>query len=178
MSKMDRFKRRNRSRERKEKPQAIPAPRPDPVHVEIEIAETNRPTPERYARGSWIEPTGKDAAAHLLIDRHVDMIGKLYATGQLSYAQEASARQFQEIVAAWLAELALAGYRSCLVDGGGGYDAGEGNPAVKAAHHAMQRRLGAVRYAFLRMETEKPSDGVPRDLAALRRALDAFAGER
>lgn len=176
MSKMDRFKKRNR--ERKDKPQAVAAPRPDPVYIATVEAIDNRPTPERRARGVWQEPTGKDADNHMLRDLAEDMIGRLYIERALTYAQFEAARSFQALVRAFQDELGVSGYRSCLADGGGGYDGSDGKPEVVAAYRAMQRRIGAVRFYFLRSECDKGPERHPGNLAALRVALDAFAGER
>jgi hypothetical protein len=176
MSKLDRLKKRNR--ERKDKPVIVEAPRPDPVYTQTVDAIDNRPTPERYARGSWIEPTGKDAADHVLIDRDCDMIGRLYRQNALTYAQFEAARSFQAILAAFQAELGVSGYRSCLADNAGGYEGSDGNPAVFAMYDAVKRRLGAVRFVFLRTECDKPAERHPGNLAALRVALDAFSGEK
>lgn len=173
MSKMDRFKRRNR--ERKEKPVII-TPSRDPVYIATIETVDNRPTSERRARGIWLEPSGKDADDHMLIDRACDMIGRLYAQHAITYAQFEAARTFQDIVAAFHAELGIAGYRSCLADNAGGYDGSDGNPDTIRAYDAMKRRLGAVRFLFLRTECDKPSERHPGNLAALRIALDAMAG--
>ena len=146
--------------------------------MEIITVETidNRPTPERRARGVWQEPTGKDASDHMLRDLAPDMIGRLYTQRALNLQQHDAARDFQSIVAAFQAELGLGGYRSCLADDGGGYDAGDGNPAVFAAYEGMKRRLGAVRFMFLRSECDKGPERNPGNLALLRNALDAFSG--
>ena len=174
MSKHDRIKRRNRNRERQTKPQAIASPR---EYQPVQIVQTidNRPTAERMRRGIWIVAS-RDEDAHIVIDRAVDMIGRLFATGQIDYAQHVAARQFQEIVDAGIAELGCTGYRSCLAGGIGGHDGDDGNPAAWRAYDAMKRRLGAVRFAFLRMETEKGPTEYPQDIAVLRRALDHFNG--
>jgi len=176
MSKADRFKKRNR--ERKDKPEAVEAPRPDPVYIPTVEAVSNRPTPERYARGSWIVPTGKDADDHVLIDRHCDMIGRLFAQHALTYPQYEAARTFQAIVAAFHIELGVSGFKSCLSENLGGYDGTDGNAEVFKAYDGMKRRLGAIRFMFLRTECDKPAERHPGNLALLRNALDAFAGEK
>lgn len=175
MSKIDRWKKRNR--ERKQRPQPIAAPRPDPVYVDTIEAVDNRPTPERRARGIWIEPTGKDADDHMIRDAAVDMIGKLFAMNRITYAQYEAARTFQAIVAAFQQELGVSGYRSCLADHTGGYDGSDGNPEVIAAYRAMQRRIGVTRFLLLRTECDKGPDQKPGNLDVLRKALDAFIGE-
>jgi hypothetical protein len=173
MSKQDRFKRRNR--ERRDKPPVEASPRPEPCYISTIETIDNRPTPERMARGIWITPE-RNPDENITIDRAVDMIGLLFATGQIDYAQHAAARQFQEILESWLAELSLVGFRSCLAGGVGGYDNSDGDPAAARAHDAMMRRLGSVRYWYLRSEIDKGPDGRMPDLAILRRALDAYNG--
>jgi len=139
-------------------------------------AAVERPTPERAERGTWIEPKGPARQWMPVRDEAVDMIGALYVGGSISAGQRDAARVFQGIVADWLAELGVAGYRSCLDDTGGGYDAGDGNPDAIRRHDEMRARLGTVRYLFLRSEVEKPADCRPADLDLLRRALDAVNG--
>jgi len=171
MSKHDRNKRRNRERQTKPVPHTITMPQDMPITITFTV--DNRPTPERMARGIWITPD-RNADEHITIDRACDMIGRLFATGQIDYAQHVAARQFQEITDAGIAELGCTGYRSCLAGGIGGHDGGDGNAVAWRAYDAMKRRLGAVRFAFLRTETEKPHDARPADLVALRNALDKF----
>jgi hypothetical protein len=130
------------------------------------------PTPQRAARGQWADrPKGIEAP---MVDMAHDMIGALHCAGRITYAQEQAARLFQEILAAYLAEYGLGGYRSCLAGDTRAFDAGDGNPDAWAAHDTLKRRLGAVRYAFLRTEVDKPNGAKPQDMDALRKALDAI----
>lgn len=138
--------------------------------------ETARPTPERKRRGVWAKPTGADKHMHPMVDLAHDMIGALYAEGKLSHSQEQAARLFQELRAGFVAELGVTGYRSCLDDSRGGYDAGDGDAEAIRAYQGLANKIGRVKTALLTVETEKPGDGKPNDLAALRNALDCVAG--
>ena len=134
-----------------------------------------RPTKERAARGVWAVTDG-DRSKAPMIDRAHDMIGVLDTQGKINHSQEQAARVFQEVVAAYIADLGIGSYRSCLNDGGGGHDGGDGNIEAKRAHDGLKKRLGAVRYLYLRTETEKPTDGKPGSIEYLRRALDGING--
>lgn len=140
-------------------------PEPDEAHT----AEILRPTSERLARGMWTTAAPRAP----VIDMAEDYIGRLYAEGLIQYHHHEAARHFQAIVAAFMADLPLAGYRSCLAEGFGGYDGGDGNPAAARAYEAMKHKLGAVRFAYLRTETEKPADAKRGSVEWLRRALEA-----
>jgi hypothetical protein len=138
-------------------------PAPEPTE------ETQRPTAERMSRGVWTIAAPRAPA----VDLAADYIGKLYAAKLIEYHHHESARAFQQIVAAFMADLPVAGFRSCLAEGFGGYDAGDGNPEAAKAYASMKRKLGAVRFAYLRTETEKPADAPIRDVDTLRNALEA-----
>lgn len=170
MSKADRLRRLKRKRETRDKPVASVAA-PVPVRGQAGRDRVVRPTQERMRRGQWHEPASPLAPA---FDAECDMIAALYSAGQITAGQHDAARLFQQIVASWIAELALNGYRSCLDFSGGGYDSGDGDPSVKAAHDALKAKLGAVRYLYLRSEVEKPADRSPADIGMLRTALDAI----
>jgi hypothetical protein len=131
--------------------------------------EILRPTAERQAKGMWAELKPRAPA----IDLACDYIGKLYAMKLIEYHHHEAARLFQSIVAAFQADLPIGGYRSCLAEGVGGYDAGDGNPEAMREYERMKRKLGAVRFIYLRNETAKPADARVRDVDVLKRALDA-----
>ena len=142
--------------------QAISAPEPRNAPVRV--------TPQRFSRGIWADSNlGRDSP---MMDLAPDMIGRLYATRQITSAQHDAARLFSEILDAWLVELALPGYRSCLAGGSGGYDGGDGNPEAARAHDRMKSKLGSVCYLYIRSELEKPADREPASLKMLRLALD------
>lgn len=172
MSKADRLRRLKRKRESREKPvpekPAVAETRPRPS---VSRDRSIRPTPERMRHGNWQEPSSHDAPA---FDAGSDMIGALYASEQITPGQHDAARLFQSVVAAWIGELGTSGYRSCLDISVGGYDSGDGDPSVKAAHDALKAKLGAVRYLYLRSEVDKPADRSPADIETLRTALDAI----
>ena len=155
---------------------------PKDVHVQpvgevtLRTAPTTRPTWERLQHGCWAEPSGMGKDMQPIVDLASDMIGELYQGRQITTAQEQAARTFQEVRAAWLAELDLAGFKSCLAGGVGGYDGGDGNPEAKAAYQAIERRIGMVKTAILEIECAKLAGAKPNCLIALRRALDVMGG--
>ena len=161
-------RRRHKNRQRENKPPQAPAPESETIVAEKAI----RPTVERYALGQW----HKASRSGPVVDLCHDMIAALHTAGQISYGQEQNARLFQEVRAAWLGELALSGYRSCLDIGATGYDATDGNPAAIKSHDAMKQRLGVVRYLYIATEVEKGPHQVPASMVTLRRALDAIGG--
>lgn len=138
----------------------------------VDVAVIERPTPERMERGIWSIGT-KHAP---VIDLACDMVGELYALNMLTYSQEQAARRFQEIVADYMADLAVPQYRSCLAEGFGGYDSSDGDVEAARRYTALKLRCGAVRFAYLRTELDKPAGKRPRDIAVLRNALDKLAG--
>lgn len=155
--------------------QAADAPTPANVSaapaVYVAEVEDNRPTAERRARGIWHMPKGQGKSDRPMFDRAEDMIGRLYAEGQLTDGQEMAARQWQEIHAAYEAEIGCKGYRSCLDIGSGGYDGSDGNPAVMREYRRLLKALGSAA-AILRRECAKGPDDKPGDIAWLRLALN------
>ena len=133
--------------------------------------EIARPTAERLAKGIWTVASRSAPA----VDDACDYIGRLYAMKLIEYHHHEAARMFQDIVAAFMADLPIAGFRSCLAGGTGAYDSGDGNPAAVKAYDAMKRKLGAVRFAYLRTQVDKPSDAPIKDVDVLRNALEAVA---
>lgn len=128
---------------------------------------STQPTPERRARGKWVQPTGKVG----MQDIASDMIGRLFTEKKLTAQQEASARVFQETHAAYVAELGVTGYKSCLA-GGSGHDNGDGNPEAVRAYYAMRDRIGAIACGILSFECAKLADEKPRSLSVLIDALN------
>lgn len=139
--------------------------------VYVAEVEDNRPTAERRARGIWHMPKGQGKSDRPMFDRAEDMIGRLYAEGQLTDGQEMAARQWQEIHAAYEAEIGCKGYRSCLDISSGGYDGSDGNPALMREYRRLLRVLGSAA-AILRRECAKGPDDKPGHIAFLRVALD------
>lgn len=136
---------------------------------------TARPTPERWARGIWAEAAGAGKEARPLVDLASDMVGRLYATKQITSAQHDAARMFQELRQGYLKELGARGFKSCLAGGVGGYDATDGDVAAVRAYRSMERKIGSAHCAVLMFDLEQ-INGTPRSIDRLRLALDAIAG--
>ena len=132
-----------------------------------ETGETVIPTPERLKRGYWPERGSQG----LQQDEHPDMIGRLHQQGALSQSQHDAARLWQDIRAAWVAELGVTGYRSCIGDFGG-HDETDGNVEAVKRYLGLRDKIGRVAEATLRIECDKPADAQPISLAVLRNALD------
>lgn len=139
---------------------------PEPLSA-TETGETAIPTPERLKRGYWPERGSQG----LQQDEHPDMIGRLHQQGALSQSQHDAARLWQYIRAAWVAELGVAGYRSCIGDFGG-HDETDGNVEAVKRYLGLRDKIGRVAEATLRIECDKPADARPISLAVLRNALD------
>jgi hypothetical protein len=133
---------------------------------------TARPTQERLSRGSWKSPDTKAGGAY--VDMACDMIGRLTVSGQITQQQAQSARTFSEVYAAYLEEIGISESKSCLAVSSGGFDAGDGNPATYKRYYAMRDRIGRVKVSLLQTECAKDPSGQPRNLAALRNALDCL----
>jgi len=147
--------------------QAIPANEPDPPTSEPIL----RPTDERMRQGVW-HIAGKAAPA---VDRTGgDMLGELFIAGQIEKHHYDAGRNFQQLVAAFMADLGIGGYRSCLDISGGGYDASDGNVSVAQEYERTKRRLGAVRFLYLRTELAKPVGAKCNSVEMLRKALDSL----
>jgi hypothetical protein len=135
---------------------------------------TSTPTNERLARGKWAMPS-KDHGAY--VDQCSDMIGRLLVTGQINQSQEQSARSFSEVYAAYKIEIGIPEFKSCIAVSSGGYDVGDGNPAVYAAYYKMRDKIGRVKTSMLQNECFKNADAMPYDLGALRNALNCLGIE-
>lgn len=131
-----------------------------------------RPTPERMAKGTWTTPEDRDAA---LMDLDHDEVARLHRRGDITDAQEASARTYQQAWADYLAEIPeVSGYRSCIDDSVPGYDDGDGDPAVIARYRRLTLTAGRAGASALWWTCALGN--TPRDLATLTRALDAIDG--
>jgi len=102
------------------------------------------------------------------------MIGRLLVERKLSQEQAQNARMFSEVYHAYKEEIGIAESKSCLAISSGGFDPSDGNPAVYKTYYALRDKIGRVKVAFLQDECDKPADGVPYDLPALRNALDCL----
>lgn len=136
---------------------------------------TNRPTPERYARGNWAEPRGQDKRTAPTVDLQPDMIGRLHQDGKLTISQEQAARTWQELHTAYVAELEVPGYKSCIAGSTSGHDESDGNPEVVQAYYALRDRIGRPKSALLASECYKQPHERCKDLPSLRNALDCVA---
>ena len=101
-----------------------------------------RPTDERKARGVWIEPQGAMRASQPTVDVANDAVGRMYERKLIGKAEEQAARRFQEIRAAYIAEMPdIAQFKSCIAGSVPGYDDGDGNPAILAAYRKIERTM-------------------------------------
>lgn len=133
--------------------------------------QSNKPTKERQMRGVWAK--GKDEQPD--VDLAADMAGALYHRREITEAQLEAARSFQEIRAAYVAELGVAGYKSCLAGGVGGHDEGDGNPEVFKAYRHITRRLSRPQVRVLEVGLEMaPDQAGSLTVWKLRDALDAI----
>lgn len=139
------------------------------------IQDPFRPTPERRRHGKWADPQGQGKAFQPVVDLAPDMIGSLYQSGKISTSQEQAARLFQELRAAFVAELGTSGYGSCLADNTQGYDASDGNPEAIARYRTLEDRIGVLMTQTLTVECDKGPSDKPWDLAVLRNALDCVS---
>lgn len=147
----------------------------EPVTISTTPAQEREvaPTTEQRAKAAYAKPgEGKGNNAGHWRNLHPDMIGRLHHEGKLSQSQYEAARLWQEIRAAWVAELGTPGYGSCLADNQSGYDAGDGNIAAVRAYTAMRDKIGRVASSVLSIECDKGADRRPSDLVFLRVALN------
>ena len=136
---------------------------------------TARPTPERLAKGTWAEPQGMGKDMQPIVDLASDMIGVLFESRKITGTQEQAARTFQQIYAAYLEELGVIGFKSCLAGSIKGHDESDGDPEKIAAYRSLEKRIGRLKMACLRIECDKLPNQHPQSLTALRQALDAVA---
>jgi len=134
--------------------------------------QSMKPTPERKARGVWVD--GKDAQPD--VDLAEDLAGTLFHARQISDRQLEAARQFQEIRAAYIAEFAVPGYKSCLAGGVGGHDEGDGNPEAFRAYRKITKPLNREQLTALERGLDlSPCDAGRVTVWKLRDALDAIS---
>lgn len=134
--------------------------------------QSMKPTDERRAHGVWVE--GK--AEQPDVDLASDMAGTLFHRREINEAQLEAARSFQEVRAAFVAELGVSGYRSCLAGGVGGHDDGDGNPEVFRAYRHITRQLTPPQVRVLEVGLDMPPEQAGRlTVWKLRDALDAIS---
>jgi hypothetical protein len=138
-------------------------------------AKAERPNALRKSRGMWAIPKGMGKHEQPAVDMASDMIGVLYVGRQISSQQEQAARLYQELRAAYLAELPdVRGYKSCLAGSVPGYDDTDGNPEVIAAFRSLEKRLTMPQRREMLIVCDM--DERPRNIETLRAALDAIGG--
>ena len=179
MSRKIRIKRKKRAQEAAAMRQAVAAHQKGELPVsgaKIGLSvDPERPTSQRKARGTWAEPKGMGKHDLPVIDLASDMIGQLYTARQITGAQEQAARHFQELRAAYLAELPdVRGYKSCLAGSVPGFDDGEGCAQTIAAYRGIERRLTQPMRREMLLVCDMNER--PRNIETLRAALDAIGG--
>ena len=132
--------------------------------------QSMKPTAERKAHGVWVE--GKDAQPD--VDLASDMFGAMYQAREITQQQLEAARAFQEVRAAFVAELGVSSYRSCLAGGVGGHDDGEGNPDVFKEYRRMTRGLSRAQVRHLEIASEMTAQDKLFSLPVIRDALEAI----
>ena len=141
---------------------------PDGLPIERDDA---RPTDERLARGQWTTPNASGA----YVDRACDMIGRLLVENLITDQQAQSARMFSEVYAAYRQEIGIQDAKSCIAESSGGFDPGDGNPAVYRRYYAICYKLWPSQLSRLKHECDKDTDGKPECLSRLRIALDCLS---
>ena len=165
-------KRRNKRRAKGDTPDAPQRSGAQTIALRaVSKRQSTKPTPERRTRGVWVE--GKDAQPD--VDLACDMAGALYQARKISQQQLEAARSFQEVRAAYVAELGVAGYRSCLAGGVGGHDDSDGNPEVFRAYRQITRGLSPRQVVTLERGLDlSPADAGCLTVHLIRSALDAI----
>lgn len=179
MSSRKRIKRQKRAQEARQDRQAVVAyqkgelPASDAENGPTAKAE--RPNALRKSRGAWAIPKGMGKHEQPAVDMASDMIGVLYVGRQISSQQEQAARHYQELRAAYLAELPdVRGYKSCLAGSVPGFDDSDGCAETIAAFRSLERRLTMPQRREMLIVCDM--DERPRNIEMLRAALDAIGG--
>jgi hypothetical protein len=146
------------------------------VAPKSEKAHSTAPTPRQQAHHAYAKPEGQAKNSKPWINETPDLIGVLYKRGRITTAEEQAARHFQKVRAAYLQEIGIAGYRSCLDITKAGHDDSDGDFAVIAADAELRDVLGARVYSFVARETDKPATQRAEDLRRLKIALQKIAG--
>jgi hypothetical protein len=135
------------------------------------VRDDARPTDERLARGQWTAPNASGA----YVDTACDMIGRLLFDGLITQQQAQAARMFSEVYAAYRDEIGIQDAKSCIAESSGGFDPGDGNPAVYKRYYAMTAKMGRANTSMLQTECLKDADNKPASLFALHFALNCLA---
>jgi hypothetical protein len=136
--------------------------------------ESSRPTSERKSRGTWAEPQGMGKHERPVVDLASDEIGRLYQAGRITGSQEQAARLYQELRAAYLAELPdVRGYKSCLAGSVPGYDDSDGDAQIIASWRKMEARMNLAQRREMLIVCDMEQR--PRSIEMLRAALDAIS---
>jgi hypothetical protein len=135
------------------------------------VRDDARPTDERLARGQWTTPNASGA----YVDRACDMIGRLLVENLITDQQAQSARMFSEVYAAYRQEIGIQDAKSCIAESSGGFDPGDGNPAVYRRYYAMCDKMIPSQVSRLQTECDKDADAKPQCLSRLRFALNCLA---
>ena len=141
---------------------------PDELPVESDDA---KPTEERLSRGQWATPNASGA----YVDTACDMIGRLLFDGLITQQQAQAARMFSEVYAAYRDEIGIQDAKSCIAESSGGFDPGDGNPAVYKKYYAMTAKIGRTQTSMLQTECAKDADAKPASLFGLQFALNCLA---
>jgi hypothetical protein len=177
MSSRKKQKRKIRAQERQQLQQAVNANgKGELLASGAEIGpsvEASRPTSQRMSRGTWAKPQGMGKHERPVVDLASDEIGRLYQAGRITGTQEQAARQYQELRAAYLAELPdVRGFKSCLAGSVPGFDDSDGDPQVIAAWRKCEGRLSQAQRREMLIVCDM--DERPRSLGVLLDALDAI----
>ena len=133
--------------------------------------KSTKPTPERQSRGVWVK--GKEDQPD--VDTASDMAGVLYHKREINQAQLEAARAFQEVRAAYVAEIGTVGYKSCLAGGFGGHDESDGNPEVFKAYRHFTQSLAKQQLRALEVGLDmSPDEAGSLIVWKIRNALEAL----
>ena len=137
-------------------------------------AKAERPNALRKSRGMWAIPKGMGKHEQPAVDMASDMIGVLYVGRQISSQQEQAARLYQELRAAYLAELPdVRGFKSCLAGSVPGFDDSDGCAETIAAFRGLEKRLTHPMRREMLIVCDMNER--PRNIETLRAALDVIA---
>lgn len=116
---------------------------------------------------------GKDDIA--VMDMAADVVGALFIDEKITKGQEQAARTWQELHAAYLAELPdISGYKSCLDGGVPGFDDGDGDPEIIRAYRDMEGRMSQAQIREVLWVCWL--DREPNSLEMLKSALNVISG--
>lgn len=136
--------------------------------------EDNRPTREQRRQGSYLRNKPQGAREEMWINTTPDCLAALHVSGKLTDAQEQAGRDYEALWERWRGELGVSEGRSCLDVTPVGHDDTDGDARIASLMRAAARAMGPhgereVYWTVIRGRW-------PRDLTALRKALDALQG--